>query len=62
MHVLQHENRAVELRPYSFVQLPVCYMPPSSGMHMGTLLARGEDGTVHSLQLQGATKLGADYA
>eukprot|EP00039_Didymoeca_costata_P010539 m.141996 g.141996 ORF g.141996 m.141996 type:complete len:1692 (-) comp14869_c0_seq2:99-5174(-) len=49
------DHSSMSLRPYSFVQLPIVFEPPTSGQHMGSLIATCNGVTV-VLQLQGRTK------
>jgi len=49
------EHRTVMLRPFSFVQLPVTFTPPTSGQHLGTIFVVSDTQEV-SLRMQGECK------
>jgi len=49
------EHRTVTLRPFSFVQLPVTFTPPTSGQHLGTIFVVSATQEV-SLRMQGECK------
>jgi hypothetical protein len=52
-------HRSITLQPFSYIQLPIVFAPPTSGHHRGTLLASFDSrrGVVElALPVQGSTK------